>query len=343
MAIMWIGTTTTMANGFMLFRFKTEPEMQAVMEKGPWLFGGKAIMLQKWHPSYKFDKDRISKLPVWIRLQGLPFPLWTQAGLSLAASMVGCPLSCDSQTYDCTRLEYDRLCVEIDASLPKVTHFEIVSPFSADPIAVEVEYEWLPPHCSQCKLYGHSCKNPNPQPTPNSTQLNPNTQPCPNNLHPPPPHSPKAPATNTINTSRSHVTNSLPKPNNPTTYTNKTNTTKLTHTLETQATGESNQPVPHQLKTCMDAQHPKEPNTRVQNMESLAHLKTGHYEADNFANPSTSKVSGKCTMSKMDSETHEASSASGTNFDDHNTSPPSSPKTARKKKGVKKKKAAQGC
>ncbi|KAJ6698772.1 hypothetical protein OIU79_012132 [Salix purpurea] len=153
----------------------------------------------------------------------------------------------------------------------------------------------------------------------------------------------RAPATNTINTSRSHVTNSLPKPNNPTTYTNETNTTKLTHTPETQATGESNQPVPHQLKTCMDAQHPKEPNTRVQNMESLAHLKTSHYEADNFANPSTSKVSGKCTLSKMDSETHEASSASGTNFDDHNTSPPSSPKTARKKKGVKKKKAAQGC
>ncbi|KAB5519918.1 hypothetical protein DKX38_024237 [Salix brachista] len=238
---------TTMANDFMLFMFKTEPEMQAVMEKGPWLFGGKAIMLQQWHPSYKFDKDRISKLLVWIRLQGLPFPLWTQAGLNLAASMVGCPLSCDSQTYNCTRLEYARLCVEIDVSLPKVTHFEIVSPLSADPIAVEVEYEWLPPHCSQCKLYGHSCKNPNkqpnpnPQPTPNNTQLNPNTQPY------------------------------------------------------------------------------------------------------DFVNPSTSKMSGKCTMSTMDSETHEASSASGTNFDNHNTSPPSSPKIARKKKGVKKKKAAQGC
>ncbi|KAJ6689104.1 hypothetical protein OIU85_005503 [Salix viminalis] len=151
--------------------------MQAVMEKGPWLFGGKAIMLQQWHPSYKFDKDRISKLPVWIRLQGLPFPPRTQVGLSLVASMVGRPLSCDSQTYICTRLEYARLCVEIDVSLPKVTHFEIVSPLSADPIAVEVEYEWLPPHCSQCKLYDHSCKNPNPQPTPNNTQLNPNTQP----------------------------------------------------------------------------------------------------------------------------------------------------------------------
>ncbi|KAJ6422910.1 hypothetical protein OIU84_023947 [Salix udensis] len=149
---------TTMNNGFMLFRFKTEAEMQAVMERGPWLFGGKAILLQQWYPGYKFDKNRISKLPVWIRLHGLPFPLWSQAGLSLAASMVGRPLSCDSQTYNCQRLEFARLCVEIDAALPKVSSFEVVSPLSSEPITVEVEYEWLPPHCQSCKLYGHSCK-----------------------------------------------------------------------------------------------------------------------------------------------------------------------------------------
>ncbi|KAB5569040.1 hypothetical protein DKX38_002833 [Salix brachista] len=150
---------TTMANGFMLFRFSTEAEMQAVMEKGPWLFGGKAILLQQWHPSYKFDKNKISKLPVWVRLHGLPFPLWSQTGLSLAASMVGRPLSCDSQTYNCERLEYARLCVEINASLPKVSNFDIVSPLSTEPLTVEVEYEWMPPYCASCKLYGHSCKN----------------------------------------------------------------------------------------------------------------------------------------------------------------------------------------
>ncbi|KAG5239407.1 DUF4283 domain-containing protein [Salix suchowensis] len=147
-----------MANGFLLFRFKTEEQMQTVLEKGPWLFGGKAIILQQWHPSYKFDKNKISKVPVWIRLTGLPFSMWNKTGLSLAASMVGRPLSCDAQTYNCTRLEYARLCVEIDAKLPKVTSFDIVSPSSTEPITVEVEYEWMPPHCTGCKLYGHSCK-----------------------------------------------------------------------------------------------------------------------------------------------------------------------------------------
>jgi hypothetical protein len=35
----------TTSNGFMIFRFKTEAEMHAVLEKGPWMFGGKNIIL----------------------------------------------------------------------------------------------------------------------------------------------------------------------------------------------------------------------------------------------------------------------------------------------------------
>nr|TKR85033.1 hypothetical protein D5086_0000251720 [Populus alba] len=148
----------TTANGFMIFRFKTEEEMHAVMEKGPWMFGGKNIILQQWHPRYNFDKSKISTLPVWIRLHGLPFPLWSKQGLSLAASMVGRPLSCDELTYNCTRLEYARLCVEIDASLPVINSFDIECPLSADPITVTVDYEWKPKHCEQCKVFGHTCK-----------------------------------------------------------------------------------------------------------------------------------------------------------------------------------------
>uniref|UniRef100_A0A6N2MAS7 DUF4283 domain-containing protein n=1 Tax=Salix viminalis TaxID=40686 RepID=A0A6N2MAS7_SALVM len=210
---------TTMSNGFMLFRFKTEAEMQDVMERGPWLFGGKAIVLQQWHPGFKFDKNKISKLPVWIRLHGLPFPLWSQEGLSLAASMVGRPLSCDAQTYNCQRLEFARLCVEIDAALPKVTSFEVVSHLSFDPITVEVEYEWLPSHCASCKTYGHSCKRSN-KPTPTndephltmvqpSSTLMPNTDPAPPTTtaqpNPPSDHNPgKNPVSNGNTTTASH-------------------------------------------------------------------------------------------------------------------------------------------
>jgi len=62
--------------------------MPTVLEKGPWMFGGKNTVLQQWHPRFQFDKNNISTLPVWVRLHGFPFPLWSKSGLSMTASIV---------------------------------------------------------------------------------------------------------------------------------------------------------------------------------------------------------------------------------------------------------------
>lgn len=47
--------------------------------------------------------------------------------------------------------------MEIDSSLPFTHQFEIESPFSADPIVIEVEYEWKPLRCERCNLFSHVC------------------------------------------------------------------------------------------------------------------------------------------------------------------------------------------
>ncbi|KAJ6750280.1 hypothetical protein OIU85_000874 [Salix viminalis] len=83
--------------------------------------------------------------------------------------MVGEPLSCDQQTHGCTKLEYARVCVEIDASLPYGHSFEIESILSPEPIQVTVEYEWKPVRCSKCSVFGHSCA---PVATTNETDPN---------------------------------------------------------------------------------------------------------------------------------------------------------------------------
>uniref|UniRef100_A0A6N2M7G0 DUF4283 domain-containing protein n=1 Tax=Salix viminalis TaxID=40686 RepID=A0A6N2M7G0_SALVM len=150
--------TTVMSNGFMIFRFSTEEAIGEILARGPWLFGGKAIILQQWQPGFLFDKSKIRTIPVWARLQGLPFPLWNKEGLSLAASMVGKPLASDEATMKCSRLEYARVCIEVDASLPLINQFQVVSQLSEEPITVDVSYEWKPSRCAKCMVFGHSCK-----------------------------------------------------------------------------------------------------------------------------------------------------------------------------------------
>ncbi|KAJ6670092.1 GLYCINE-RICH CELL WALL STRUCTURAL PROTEIN 1.8-LIKE [Salix viminalis] len=147
----------TTAAGFMIFRFKTEDQMLEILERGPWLFGSKAIILQQWHPHFVFDKSKISKLPVWIRLHGLPFPLWSRRGLSMVASMVGRPLACDEATFTGSRLDFARVCVEIDAMYHFVHHFNVITHLSKEPLHIEVEFEWKPTRCAKCHKFGHAC------------------------------------------------------------------------------------------------------------------------------------------------------------------------------------------
>ncbi|KAJ6731272.1 GLYCINE-RICH CELL WALL STRUCTURAL PROTEIN 1.8-LIKE [Salix viminalis] len=150
--------TTVMSNRFMIFRFSIEEAIGEILARGPWLFGGKTIILQQWQPGFLFDKSKIKTIPVWARLQGLPFPLWNKEGLSLAVSMVGKPLASDEATMKCSRLEYARVCIEVDASFPLTNQFQVVSQLSEEPITVDVSYEWKPSRCAKCMVFGHSCK-----------------------------------------------------------------------------------------------------------------------------------------------------------------------------------------
>ena len=112
----------------------------------------------------------------------------------MAASMVGKPLSCDELTYNCTRLEYACLYVEVDATLPFVHSFEIESPLFVAPLTVTVDYEWKPSRCEKCNVFGHCCptstedkgkgKAHDDSPTPH-THLQPEPQPTVHtNTHP---------------------------------------------------------------------------------------------------------------------------------------------------------------
>ncbi|KAJ6683428.1 hypothetical protein OIU85_007142 [Salix viminalis] len=150
--------TMVLSNGFMVFRFSSVTQMEEVLARGPWMFGGKTILLQQWQPGFKFDRNKIKTIPVWARLQGLPFPLWNKQGLSMAASMVGRPLASDEATLQGTRVEYARVCIEIEADVPLVHHFKVASSLTEEPITVDVTYEWKPSRCETCKVFGHSCR-----------------------------------------------------------------------------------------------------------------------------------------------------------------------------------------
>jgi hypothetical protein len=356
----------TTTNGFMLFRFKTEEELHAVLEKGPWMFGGKNIILQQWHPRFKFDKSKISTLPVWIRLHGLPFPLWSKQGLSLAASMVGRPLSCDELTYSCTRLEYARLCVELDAALPFIHSFDIDCPLSAEPITVTVEYEWKPSRCGKCNIFGHSCPTPSiPNPPPSTTTKDTPTLPIPTPITLPPipdmndqpPYDqcplPLDQPPNIVTLHKATI-----PPTAPTPHIQPTLPLPITANIP-QTTPTPHPPPMKPLSSPLPLPSPSPPHITDPNPMHLPHVLEDDSEFSQAADNDFSAfnqhhlTTNACVESKMDSlRTLSDTSSTAVEILGDNSptstprtvtqSPSPSPKTVRKKKGGRKRKEAKG-
>ncbi|KAL2237532.1 UNVERIFIED_CONTAM: hypothetical protein Sindi_0944900 [Sesamum indicum] len=91
----------------------------------------------------------------------LPMEFWTTKGLSTVASGVGKPLYLDAITRACTRLDFARVCVMIDVTQTLRKRIIIMNPDEdggETPGKVDVEYEWLPPKCTDCVTLGHSGK-----------------------------------------------------------------------------------------------------------------------------------------------------------------------------------------
>ncbi len=67
------------------------------------------------------------------------------------------------------RISFARVCVEVDASKTLVKEFYLQGE-NGDWLTVMVEYDWVPPMCSACKVFGHSlaaCPKSKKQVTPN--------------------------------------------------------------------------------------------------------------------------------------------------------------------------------
>ncbi|GJY60549.1 cytokinin dehydrogenase 3-like protein [Tanacetum coccineum] len=140
------------------------PRGNVVVTCNPRVLYDDVLILKKWHPDENLLKEDVSIVPVWVKLHGVLVTAFNEDGLSAIATKLGTPLMLDSYTSDMCmqfsgRSSYARVMVELRASvelkdnivmaIPKITregHYTC---------NVHVEYEWKPPRCSSCKVFGH--------------------------------------------------------------------------------------------------------------------------------------------------------------------------------------------
>ncbi|GKD58331.1 putative reverse transcriptase domain-containing protein [Tanacetum coccineum] len=152
-------------NGVYLFKFASKAGLEQVLERGPWMIRKSPIILNKWSSSVSLKKGEVTKVPVWVKLYNVPVLAYSEDGLSLIATQIGKPVMLDAFTSSmCVeswgRISFARALIEISSAstLKKEVIMAIPEEEGDGHIkeVIRVEYEWKPPHCVECKSFGHS-------------------------------------------------------------------------------------------------------------------------------------------------------------------------------------------
>lgn len=143
----------TNKSGLFYFQFKDQESLISVLEGGPWYFSGRYIVLKNRHRMMPLSVEHPSKIPAWVRFHNLPLECWTADSFSRIASTIGRPIHVDKATERRQRISSARICIEIDAKnvLPDSVEIQV----DGESVVVNVEYQFLPPICSECKVFGH--------------------------------------------------------------------------------------------------------------------------------------------------------------------------------------------
>lgn len=144
------------ASGFIVFQFRDEHAKQSVLDEGPWFFSRKYLVLKNWHRMMKPSKEHPSKIPIWVKIIDLPWELWNKECISRIASTFGRPIHVDQATAKKTKTSHARVCVEIDAKVDLPD--DVAVTVGGVHVVVPIQYQVLPPLCTKCKVFGHTCR-----------------------------------------------------------------------------------------------------------------------------------------------------------------------------------------
>ncbi|GJX39774.1 replication protein A 70 kDa DNA-binding subunit C-like protein [Tanacetum coccineum] len=104
-------------------------------------------------------------LPLWVKIMSPPLEAWSKKGLSALASRIGTPLIVDVMTTrmcaeGVASLGYARVLVEANArkGLEDIIEVLYKNKTNGDQFMkkVRVKYDWKPPVCTHCGVFGHS-------------------------------------------------------------------------------------------------------------------------------------------------------------------------------------------
>ncbi|PWA64262.1 zinc knuckle CX2CX4HX4C [Artemisia annua] len=109
--------------------------------------------------------EDLTNIPVWVKFHDVPLAMFSDDGLSLLATLIGTPKRLDAFTSQMCKeswghSSFARCMIEVKSDEVLRDSLTVEIPLldgSGSTIEkIQVEYEWKPPRCDNCKIFGHT-------------------------------------------------------------------------------------------------------------------------------------------------------------------------------------------
>jgi hypothetical protein len=140
-----------------LAQFHCLGDWSRVMEGGPWLFRGSALVISEYDGFTNVEEYKLDKIQIWTRIQGVPEGLMKKKELAekVALKVGEPPISVIVNEGKINPSKYLRARVNLDIYKPLVRFVPINL---KERKKYPVQYERLPDFCRFCGMIGHDVK-----------------------------------------------------------------------------------------------------------------------------------------------------------------------------------------
>ena len=138
----------------MLVRIPNSTIRSKIVEQEFWHVGNVLFYVAQWSDSVAQQPPTFTTMPLWAHFRGIPFDLYTQAGLGRVGDLLGHPIEVDEFTRKMTNINVAHIKCRIDCTKP-LPKFGELERENGEVVTVSIDYPWVPPICPCCGELGH--------------------------------------------------------------------------------------------------------------------------------------------------------------------------------------------
>ena len=132
--------------------FKKEEDLRQILNKS-WAIEHSPVLLKPWHPLFDASRERVDKIPIWVRLPALPLHFWGPVHFRRIGDILGTYLDADFSYLETHEKKMARIMVNINIreGLAETINLD----WGPTVISQILDYENIPFRCRRCHKYGH--------------------------------------------------------------------------------------------------------------------------------------------------------------------------------------------